>query len=206
MKIPALYLVLQRPIVSFAFWMDSESLFMDMKMPIPLPSGSKGISISTHNAAGSAYKGEEPDYINAGHLSLRKNAWSMELLRDVWSACQSPWVLNNKNERSRRAIGADLLARRFAAGMLASDVRGKRLLDTRVERKLRHRACRRDERGRLRLRARQEPRAPLLGVSVQRRRLQGAAQLYRGGHGRTRRERHGTPSFVVPPRQAQAVF
>ena len=145
MKIPALYFVLQREGVSHAFWIDSDSLFMDMHLPVPTPEAGKGIMISTHNAvrlsslrapdpkprelrasdaklrllrghsagdrrrvwvssrtrppqAHSNFIMEDPDYINAGHLSLAKTEWTMHLLWEVWNSCPSPCVINGKGE------------------------------------------------------------------------------------------------------------
>ena len=47
-KIPALYKTLSSPGVEFAFWMDSDSLFMTLHKPLPEPSPGKFLAVSTH--------------------------------------------------------------------------------------------------------------------------------------------------------------
>ena len=48
-KIPVLYKTIRTPGVEFAFWMDSDSLFMTLAKPMPVPSDGKFLAISTHN-------------------------------------------------------------------------------------------------------------------------------------------------------------
>ena len=48
-KIPALYKTLRTPGVEFAFWIDSDSLFMTLHKPLPEPSPGKFFAVSTHN-------------------------------------------------------------------------------------------------------------------------------------------------------------
>ena len=90
-------MVLQRPGVAYAFWMDSDSLFMAIERPIVLPSAGKYLAISLHSNADSpaaASRNHSFDYINAGHFVLKRSEWADDFLLRVWANCPSPWVID----------------------------------------------------------------------------------------------------------------
>jgi len=101
-KIPTLYKTIRTPGVEYAFWMDSDSLFMSLTRPMAVPSPGKYLAISTHSLPSVV----SPDYINAGHLSLRRGKYTDGLLRAVWEACPSPWTITRAKGKSKVALTA----------------------------------------------------------------------------------------------------
>eukprot|EP00928_Gymnodinium_smaydae_P013350 TRINITY_DN14874_c1_g2_i4.p1 TRINITY_DN14874_c1_g2~~TRINITY_DN14874_c1_g2_i4.p1 ORF type:complete len:361 (+),score=37.11 TRINITY_DN14874_c1_g2_i4:46-1128(+) len=81
-KIRALQDAMQQDGVNFVFWMDSDSLFMnlDKNLTDVLPSDGKEMAIvGDHNA-----------FLNSGHLVLRNSEWSKSLLEEAWSTYPPP--------------------------------------------------------------------------------------------------------------------
>jgi hypothetical protein len=96
LKIPALYRTIVTPGVLHAFWMDSDSLFMNMRTTLPLPSTGRFLAISTHNNPGSHYTdagqpSHNADFPNAGHFALTSGTAAETFLQRVWATCPSPW-------------------------------------------------------------------------------------------------------------------
>jgi len=106
-KIPVLYKAILTPGVETAFWMDSDSLFMTLSKPLPVPSAGKYLAVSTHSLPSAV----APDYINAGHLALRRGNYTEELLRTVWATCPVPWTITYTGTRGPPPFNATQLDR-----------------------------------------------------------------------------------------------
>eukprot|EP00928_Gymnodinium_smaydae_P013353 TRINITY_DN14874_c1_g5_i1.p1 TRINITY_DN14874_c1_g5~~TRINITY_DN14874_c1_g5_i1.p1 ORF type:complete len:368 (+),score=39.44 TRINITY_DN14874_c1_g5_i1:68-1171(+) len=81
-KVRALQDTMRQEGVEMVFWMDADSLFMNMDKPLAdvLPSDGKEMSIvGDHNA-----------FLNSGHFVLRNSEWSKRLLEEAWSIYPPP--------------------------------------------------------------------------------------------------------------------
>jgi len=67
---------------------------------VPVPSPGKYLAISTHSLPSVV----SPDYINAGHLSLRRGKFTEALLRAVWNECPGPWTITRAAGKSKMQL------------------------------------------------------------------------------------------------------
>lgn len=81
-KVPALQAALKDPDVHFAFWIDSDSLFMnfDERLEHLLPNGENHVSFS----------GGPFCFLNAGHMMFKNDAWTETFLKEVWETYPAP--------------------------------------------------------------------------------------------------------------------
>ena len=81
-KIPALQKALKDPSVQYAFWMDSDSLFMNFgkRLESLIPKGDSHLSFS----------GGPFCFLNAGHIMFKNDAWTKAFLEDVWETFPAP--------------------------------------------------------------------------------------------------------------------
>ena len=81
-KILALQKALKDSSVQYAFWMDSDSLFMNFGKRVEsfIPGGDSHLSFSGGGLC----------FLNAGHMMFKNDAWTKEFLEDVWETFPAP--------------------------------------------------------------------------------------------------------------------
>lgn len=88
-KLPLLLAVLASPLVAHAFWMDADSLFMDM-------AASLGRFVPTPPAQ-LAFSGDRLCFVNSGHLMLAAGDWAAGFLRQAWQVYPQPRPWNEQS-------------------------------------------------------------------------------------------------------------
>ena len=88
-KLPLLLAVLASPGVAHAFWMDADSLFMDM-------AASLGRFVPTPPAQ-LAFSGDRLCFVNSGHLMLAAGDWAAGFLRQAWQVYPQPRPWNEQS-------------------------------------------------------------------------------------------------------------
>ena len=88
-KLPLLSAVLASPGVGHAFWMDADSLFLDM-------AASLGRFVPTPPAQ-LAFSGDRLCFLNSGHLMLAAGDWAAGFLRQAWQVYPQPLPWNEQS-------------------------------------------------------------------------------------------------------------
>jgi hypothetical protein len=88
-KLPLLLTVLASPGVGHAFWMDADSLFLDMAATL-------GRFVPTPPAQ-LAFSGDRLCFLNSGHLMLAAGDWAAGFLRQAWQVYPQPLPWNEQS-------------------------------------------------------------------------------------------------------------
>jgi len=90
-KVLAIKHALKVPGVEYVFWMDADSLFMDISRPLDhvLPPSGKEQTIS----------GDSNCFINNGHLAFKRSPWSLSFLDQWWDVDPKPWPWQDQSSQ-----------------------------------------------------------------------------------------------------------
>ena len=88
-KILALRAAVRDPANSYAFWMDADSLFMDLTKPIS--------SLFPRGTAHMSFAGDYNCFLNSGHMMFRCGDWAESFLNATWGVYPSPLPWNDQS-------------------------------------------------------------------------------------------------------------
>ena len=123
-KLPLMRAALATPGVGHAFWMDSDSLFLDMSAPLDrfVPAPPRQLS----------FAGDALCFLNSGHLMLAAGPWATQFLRDAWAVYPQPQPWNEQSALAyllgggRAECRADVLSPRCCGARALREPRAER--------------------------------------------------------------------------------